>query len=344
MKQAFITSILILVSIFSMGQITVGDKFVGSRPSSLDDDVARQIKKSKLLFVAPEYIDKDSMKTVLQDVWTFNDVEVLDYKTFNKFEYVDGDYAICEFYTLRVEQDMRYSAGSFMRVRSFFNFYIFDSESINEKISKIKSSKKDLDVKKLEKIFDNATSRFARILLHDNTTYTQAVGAASNDDIQAAFGTIFTEPYFENFNYGMFKNHLQVIVSDIKKDQSRIYFEEIESSQLSKLRKQPLFIPEYVTKKYAALEGVEEDDKDFFKDLMSKYPYKYEVLPSKEISDKILKGEEFYYVRYTRYVAERFLEVVNSKTGEIVFNLYAAGALNYNLKTKHFKQLAKNIK
>lgn len=73
------------------------------------------------------------------------------------------------------------------------------------------------------------------------------------------------------------------------------------------------------------------------------YNYKYEVISDEELNNKILNNEELYYLRYVRMNAERFLQVVNSKTGEIIYRNYITG-MSYNIKSKDIKELNDKIK
>ena len=61
------------------------------------------------------------------------------------------------------------------------------------------------------------------------------------------------------------------------------------------------------------------------------------------MNNKILNNEELYYLRYVRMNAERFLQVVNSKTGEIIYRNYITG-MSYNIKSKDIKELNDKIK
>ena len=67
------------------------------------------------------------------------------------------------------------------------------------------------------------------------------------------------------------------------------------------------------------------------------------IISDEELNNKILNNEELYYLRYVRMNAERFLQVVNSKTGEIIYRNYITG-MSYNIKSKDIKELNDKIK
>ena len=80
------------------------------------------------------------------------------------------------------------------------------------------------------------------------------------------------------------------------------------------------------------------EDKEVEK-LFSKYDYDYEFISTEDLDKAIEENKEFYYLRYARANAERFVQVVNSKTGEVIFREYITG-LGYNLKAKNLGYLS----
>lgn len=114
--------------------------------------------------------------------------------------------------------------------------------------------------------------------------------------------------------------------------------------ELKKLTNNKLYIPSYMTIKYNGWTGKDsEGDDENIQKIFKKYDYKYEVISDEELNRKILNNEELYYLRYVRMNAERFLQVVNSKTGEIIYRNYITG-LSYKIKSKHIKELNSKIK
>jgi hypothetical protein len=59
------------------------------------------------------------------------------------------------------------------------------------------------------------------------------------------------------------------------------------------------------------------------------------------LETKILNNEEFYYLNFGYYL--RYFQIVNSKTGEVIYKVYPNGMMKANLKESDFKDLAKAI-
>tara|TARA_Y100000780_G_C13390721_1_gene304108 strand:- start:245 stop:535 length:291 start_codon:yes stop_codon:yes gene_type:complete len=88
-----------------------------------------------------------------------------------------------------------------------------------------------------------------------------------------------------------------------------------------------------------------KEDKDEFQDTFENYNYKFEFQDENEIDRRILNGEEFYYLRFVRVNSQKFIHIINSKTGEIIYRNYVAGMLSsYNMKARHVKDINSCIK
>ncbi|HRV55265.1 MAG TPA: hypothetical protein P5264_06980, partial [Mangrovimonas sp.] len=75
-------------------------------------------------------------------------------------------------------------------------------------------------------------------------------------------------------------------------------------------------------------------------EVLSSYDYNYKFIDNDKLDEKILSGEEFYYLKYVRVNSQKFVSIINGKTGEVVYrNYYAGTAFSYNLKSKNIKQL-----
>jgi hypothetical protein len=79
------------------------------------------------------------------------------------------------------------------------------------------------------------------------------------------------------------------------------------------------------------------DKKELFKD----YKYKYEYIDTDVLSKKIIDGEELYYLRYAMENGQKYLHVVNSKTGEVVYKNYHP--MSYNLNADNMEEIKKAI-
>jgi len=133
-------------------------------------------------------------------------------------------------------------------------------------------------------------------------------------------------------------------MSSILETRDSYYLYEDEANPiLSELAKQGLVLPKTIGVKFNKWNASENKQPDeYTQKLLKNYSYKYNIQTEEEISNRILAGEDFYYFRYASMNTDRFIQVINSKTGDVVYRHYAP--LGYNLKSKHFKAIGKAIK
>jgi hypothetical protein len=157
------------------------------------------------------------------------------------------------------------------------------------------------------------------------------------------FNALYTGDVFFNYKLGFLKNYFQKINDLIKNEEVYWMYEDDYLPELKKLSNHKLYIPSYMTIKYNGWkrQDSEKNDKNV-EDIFKKYDYQYEIISDEDLNNKILNNQELYYLRYVRMNAERFLQVVNSKTGEIIYRNYITG-LSYKIKSKHIKDLNKKI-
>ncbi len=145
-----------------------------------------------------------------------------------------------------------------------------------------------------------------------------------------------------NWSPGIVKNYLQSVMYFIKKKEERALTRDIfQPKLLKKLKKDTLFIPDYVLLKMNPLTG-KETERDDPEELMKEYPYPYKIVPMDELSQRILTDATgIHYLIYVRSVADKTISVMNSKSGVILSSLRTS--LTYNIKSKDFKTLRQDI-
>lgn len=90
--------------------------------------------------------------------------------------------------------------------------------------------------------------------------------------------------------------------------------------------------------KFTGDESKNHDPEKIFKS----YPYTYELIDAEDLSEKILSGEEFYYMVFVKSSTDKYLTIFNSVSGEIIYSKYSPAS--YNVKDSDFKDLAKSMK
>jgi hypothetical protein len=118
---------------------------------------------------------------------------------------------------------------------------------------------------------------------------------------------------------------------------AKIYNEQ----ELNKLKTSTLYVPDYVLVKFNMFTG-DESKQHKEEDLFEDYKLKYQVLSTKKLNDNILSDPAgFYYLLYVKSSTDKFVSVVNSKTGEIIYSEYTG--VKYNLKPGDLKDLYQKI-
>lgn len=128
------------------------------------------------------------------------------------------------------------------------------------------------------------------------------------------------ENVFYNYNTGFFKNYLQYLNKRISSEKNFYY-----DRQLKELESKILYLPSY-TKLSLAKSGFES------------YNFDYEFIDDEKLSSKILENEELYYLRYVKSNAFQKIEVVNSKTGDVIY-VKGYNGISNKIRDVHVKDL-----
>jgi len=162
----------------------------------------------------------------------------------------------------------------------------------------------------------------------------------AKEDIYAPSYNLFS--HLKNWGPGIFKNIIQNFNSFfVSKENRGPYQEYLNKSELSKLKTATLYAPEYVLTKTNLFNGNEEKKMEEG-DLFEGYKLPYKVLSGGELNNKIQAGETLYYLIFIRNSNQKYVNVVNSVNGEIIYSTHVSGA--YNMKSGDLKALYKKIK
>jgi hypothetical protein len=159
---------------------------------------------------------------------------------------------------------------------------------------------------------------------------------------------IYREEYnvtsnIRNWGVGILKNYVQVLMTGLSTNPKErwLYSPSLDQTELSKLKSETLYVPDYVLIQIDKHFGTITTN-HLESDMFSKYKLKYKLLPTKELNTKIMTDKEpFYYLVYVKSCTDKFISVVNSQTGEIVYSKYYP--LSYNIKPEDLDNLQKQI-
>jgi hypothetical protein len=151
------------------------------------------------------------------------------------------------------------------------------------------------------------------------------------------------EGHIQNWGAGILKNYIQQLMGyfeEGKWDPRHQYKNTKEPEKLKLLQVQTLYIPDYILNKHDLSEL--DPGKLDSKELCKPYIYKYELISRKELNKKIIaENKSFYYLLYVRIDLVKYISIVDSQTGEVI---YYTGSQGKNISPDDFKKIIAWIK
>lgn len=311
-----IITLIFLTHTNIFGQINVGSiEHVKLNAGEFEQVNLNKLKSSKTLFI---YRDSDtanleSFKSMLDEVWDYTELEFISYKEYSTNTY-DENYS---FFTIGWDHKETTSSIGM----NSENTYIYLTLWMNK---------------------ENEKLTFCRIELYPTFTTYQNPVMYSEKYVNLMMKYIYEETILHNWNLLYLTNALQFVNEKLTKSYEHWLFKSAVYADISFLKNDTLYIPEYALTIFDAFTG-DESEKQNMNKLVKKYPYPYKFLSIEELSNKVLNSEKpFYYLSYIKSSSDKFVSIVNTKTGELLYSDYSAGS--YNLKDKDFNKLAKKIK
>lgn len=172
------------------------------------------------------------------------------------------------------------------------------------------------------------------------TQYASLKGIPSNKEDALEF--IYKNGRYDNWTPGYLKCYLKVVNDYLMRGESLSDMKDFaDAKKLVRLRTVTLYIPEYTFTRFNKFNGNVEK-KEEVSELLSEYPYKYQVISNDELSDKVLNSTEpVYFLLYVRGGPNKYVSIFNSSGGLIYYRFQGA---SYNLKADDFKDIVKAMK
>lgn len=265
---------------------------------------------------------------IFKKYWTFSKVEFIKYTDMGKYLNTNSSFLNIGGYETNVQSFKLYSNGGSGYGINWKNTHIY--------LELWTCSEKFLNKKKESKEFkEKDKNQIARLELY--TDFETLMSPENLFQSNYSCGN-----HIKNWGDGLLKNHLQNILMNLEKGQEKSLYSSLgNDSELKKLQNQTLFIPDYVFTKFNAFTG-DESKKFDEKELLEDYKLKYEVISSKTLNEKILKNDQpFFYLQYIKSSTDKYVSVINSQTGEVIYSSYTP--MSYNLKSGDLKELSKKI-
>ncbi|MEN2415750.1 hypothetical protein [Flavobacterium mesophilum] len=335
MKRILLIAMLAL-SFQNYAQVAITSSYRGAN-EAFEKGELDKFKATTTVFILPQLDKKEDYEKILKEVWTVTPFKVIGYNDFKILDYADGKYSIAKFIG-----DIMVSSKGTTFVHTNFAIRVLDKEKFDKGFAKLKTDDKKYS-KKLNELFDENLSYIARAPLSVNNKFlADAMVARSDEKRSVLYERMYTEESFTNTNLGMLKNYFQQINQIISKGEHIGLYDDFVKPEVKNLKEATLYIPEAYLMEYNAWKITEKlrDEKEI-KKLLEDYKYKYQFIKDEDLKKKILNNEEIYYLRYVSMNANKYLEVVNAKSGDPVYYFYGAGL--YNLKDDDFEDLSKAI-
>ena len=338
--RKFLFILFFITSFKSVSQVSVNRINYYHKLLKVKDETFERFHKTTTVFIFSNLYEREIYEEILSKSWNVTPYKIVNIEEFKLLDYLNGSYSFASVKgNTLTTQNMSKIGTSATYLYSDFEFFMYkDKELLKElKSPKIKS-KKNYEIRN---IIESNKVRLGIFILYPNGKFIDVALRSSKNKASEAMATQNT---FHNYQPGFLLNYFQKINQLIKDKESRCMYYKVAKSELKNLKTQTLYIPEYIATKYSGLSLKERPhtEKQRAK-LFKNYKFKYAYISDEEINEKILKQEEFYYLRYCRSNTQRFVDVVNSKTGEIIYSGADAG-ISYNLKPKEINKISKQIK
>ncbi len=310
MKKTLFISLL-FVNLFSFAQINVGpEEQVSLKKKKFDVADLAALKKTTTYFVYRES-DVDDLKTfkqTLSDAWQYTPIEFISYEQFTegKFDENASFFSIKGLYRLN---------GNLQTIQ----YYL----TLNMK------SKAGLKT-------------FCRIEMHSDWPSAYKAQSATTDKAKnQVLKNLYTDAKIYNWNLPFLKNTLQFVDEKLDNSEEFWMFSKGEYKDISMLKKETLYVPDYVFIKFNKFSG-DESKKIDAEDIFKNYPYEYKVLPIDEINQMIATSSKpVYYLSMVRSSTDMYITVFDGVSGEAVYYNYAP--VSYNISSDDTKELLKAI-
>lgn len=350
MKKITILIIVLLFGFVMQAQVAISMATGMNGKSKFEKERFTVFKNTTTIFVLNNLYEKKQYEDMLKSCWTITPFEVVALDDFKYENYLSDKYSFCmlDGYSNNSQR------GTITKF--YLHFYILDMEHINKKIKKYKGTNFfDFIIDKRRNLayIDLIPKAEIYDLTENTSPYSLAPGEAqmffysyfnnekSKDGIKIS-NKIYNENVFHNYNLGMLKNNIQNINRLLLNQVFCSFDEEVVSPDVKQLKKQILYLPDYLKKEYHTKPiEYKEYSKEKLDKILSPYPYKIEFISEKELETKILNNEEFYYLNFGYHL--RYFQIVNSKTGDVIYKVYPNGMMKANLKESDFKDLVKAI-
>lgn len=312
--KSFLISIILLFATSTIySQIAVGIDLRDKSKKTISKDAFNQLKNKKTVFVVDDH-NIESYTKMINEVWNFNSYIILSRKAFDKSTYKNEKYAIFELKGFL--QKKTYNDGSvYNKPFVFYSYYHF-----------VKKGKK-FKSKSIAAAFLEPTKE-----------------GADNFIEELSFSNL--DRNFINYGLGYLKNYLQLIQRKLKnQERFSAYDAYVNKKEIKKLKNYVLYAPKKFNIKNESdrVNEMNEIKASDYEKVLQTYAYDYQIIEPDELNSKILNAKEsIYYLQYLTINAKKFINIINAKTGVIIYKEY--NTFSGRFKEKNIERINKFIK
>lgn len=314
-----LTLLILTISIGSKAQIAI---------SSSDEINAIKNTTTYVAMKDPNTEIAKKYEAIVKKYWTLSKVEFIKYSEIHKYLNSKSSFLTIGGYITNVSSNTIYTDGGRSSGVDYSHTHIYLElwKCSDKYLSKNKDPKdfKEKDKQQISRL--ELFTDFPTLMLPSNLYKSE----------------YDTEGHVRNWGLGMLKNHIQNMTNYIAKGADKNLYSEIENNnEIKKLSTQTLYIPDYIFNKFNMFTG-DESKKHDEKDILEDYKFKYVIVSSDDLNQKILDDNStIYYLQYIKSSTDKFISVINSKTGEVIYSVYTP--TSYNIKSGDIKDLSKKI-
>jgi hypothetical protein len=285
--------------------------------------------KNGTTYIAMENPDAPQSKAyvdIIKKYWTFSKIEFIKYTEIGKYVSDQNSFFTMGGYETSVESTTLYKGGgrsgiNWSNTHLYLELWTVNDKYFTAKKKKELTNKDHLQVARVELFTD-----FQTLMSPENIYMTDYSG----------------EGHIRNWGTGILKNYLQHLMQMLESGkEQKLYDETINADKLKELKNQTLYVPAYVLTKFNKFTG-DETKKHDEKDIMEDYKFNYSMVSTEDLNKKILDDKNpIYYLVYIKSSTDKFITVLNSQTGEVIYSVYSP--VSYNIQSGDLKDLAKKI-
>ncbi len=321
------------------------------------EELLNRFKNTTTIFSLSNIYNPEQYDSILKKAWHVTPYRVVYQPAFNMDNYLDGKYSFARLTYFVIKDNYNGIIG----INPIIGFYVLREKEFKEHKAKWENKwRKKLKegeepphayYRQLNNIFYKYSDPVAYIFLSvQDVKYFAEFGnivraKQFQKKSEILYDYLYNKPVIYNYRLGYLKNYFQEVNDYLDQGKDVFVADEWAEKDLSRLKTDTLYIPQNVFENVLLFKKKNIPmSKSEIGEIMSAYPYPYKIISPDELDKKILNDEDIYYLRFVFINTDRSTQVVNAKTGKVVYSRYYGISLKPKIKKKHMANIANSIK